>query len=116
MGHFARECRALKSQDRGRRDNFRQGFKAEEQAPKALMEIDGVGWDWSYMENDREDHALVADEEAIYHYKLALAQVESRLVEYKERENIETLKQEKEVVDGKLAGLLTASKDLDNLE
>nr|GEW32980.1 ribonuclease H-like domain-containing protein [Tanacetum cinerariifolium] len=77
----------------------------------------------------------------IYHYKLALAQVESRLVEYKEREvkyiekirtleyfnesykecietlkkKLETLKQEKERVDGKLAGLLTASKDLDNL-
>nr|GFD51112.1 hypothetical protein [Tanacetum cinerariifolium] len=28
---------------------------------------------------------------------------------------IETLKQEKEEVDGKLAGLLTASKDLDNI-
>nr|GEV07079.1 putative ribonuclease H-like domain-containing protein [Tanacetum cinerariifolium] len=77
----------------------------------------------------------------IYHYKLGLAQVESRLVEYKEREvkyckkiktiefrngsnnecieilkkKIETLKQEKEGVDGKLAGLLTASKNLDNL-
>nr|GFC25821.1 hypothetical protein [Tanacetum cinerariifolium] len=36
---------ASKSQDRGRRDNFRQGFKAEEQALKALMAIDGVGWD-----------------------------------------------------------------------
>nr|GEY09159.1 ubiquitin hydrolase [Tanacetum cinerariifolium] len=31
------------------------------------------------------------------------------------RKELETLKQEKEVVDGKLAGLLTASKDLDNL-
>nr|GEZ75989.1 ubiquitin hydrolase [Tanacetum cinerariifolium] len=77
----------------------------------------------------------------IYHYKLALAQVESRLVEYKEREvkyiekirtlefynesnkeciktlkkKLEILKQENEGVDGKLAGLLTASKDLDNL-
>nr|GEZ47460.1 hypothetical protein [Tanacetum cinerariifolium] len=71
----------------------------------------------------------------------ALAQVESRQVEYKEREfkyiekirtlefydegkveyietlkkELETLKQEKEVVDGKLAGLLSASKNLDNL-
>nr|GEV56729.1 ubiquitin hydrolase [Tanacetum cinerariifolium] len=49
----------------------------------------------------------------IYHYKLALAQVESRLVEYKEREvkyieKIRTL----EFYD---KGLLTASKDLDNL-
>nr|GFC36077.1 ribonuclease H-like domain-containing protein [Tanacetum cinerariifolium] len=160
-------------------------------APKALMAIDGVGWDWSYMANDEEGHTLVADEEAptefalmantsteskvfdnslcskdckknndslnskitdltdklfdannmIYHYKLALAQVESRLVEYKEREvkyiekiktfeyynegkkecieslrkELENLKKGKEVVNGKLAGLLTASKDLDNL-
>nr|GEV65972.1 hypothetical protein [Tanacetum cinerariifolium] len=45
MGHFARECRALKSQDKGRRDNYRQGSKVEEQAPKALMAIDRVGWD-----------------------------------------------------------------------
>nr|GEW41761.1 ribonuclease H-like domain-containing protein [Tanacetum cinerariifolium] len=165
--------------------------KAEEQAPKALMAIDRVGWDWSYMANEEEDHALVADEVVptefalmantsaeskvfdnslcskdckknndslnskitdltdklfdannyIYHYKLVLAEVESRLVEYKEREvkyiknirtleyynesykecietlkkKLETLKQEKEGVDGKLAGLLIASKDLDNL-
>nr|GEU83422.1 hypothetical protein [Tanacetum cinerariifolium] len=45
MGHFTRECRAPKSQDRGRRDNYRQGSKVEEQAPKALMVIDEVGWD-----------------------------------------------------------------------
>nr|GEW60283.1 hypothetical protein [Tanacetum cinerariifolium] len=77
----------------------------------------------------------------IYHYKLGLAQVKFRLVEYKERKvkycekirtlefrtesnnecieilkkKLETLKQEKDGVDGKLAGLLTASKDLDNL-
>nr|GFB10157.1 hypothetical protein [Tanacetum cinerariifolium] len=62
MGYFARECRAPRSQDRGRRDNYKQGSKAEEQAPKALMAIDGVGWDWSYMANEEEDHALVADE------------------------------------------------------
>nr|GFB05179.1 hypothetical protein [Tanacetum cinerariifolium] len=31
-------------------------------APKALMAIDEVGWDWSYMANDDENHALVADE------------------------------------------------------
>nr|GEZ48849.1 hypothetical protein [Tanacetum cinerariifolium] len=155
------------------------------------MAIDGVGWDWSYMANNEEDHALVADEESptefalmantsteskvfdnslcskyykknndslnskitdltdklfdaknmIYHYKLGLAQVESRLVEHKDREikycekirglefrtesnnecieilkkKLEILKKEKEGVDGKLAGFLTASKDLDNL-
>nr|GEW09112.1 hypothetical protein [Tanacetum cinerariifolium] len=63
MGHFARECRAPRNQDRRSRDNYRQWSKVEEQAPKALMAIDGVGWDWSYMENDEENHGLVADEE-----------------------------------------------------
>nr|GEZ94124.1 hypothetical protein [Tanacetum cinerariifolium] len=43
MGYFARECRAPISQERGRRGNYRQGSKPEEQALKALMEIDGVG-------------------------------------------------------------------------
>nr|GEU86717.1 hypothetical protein [Tanacetum cinerariifolium] len=41
MGHFARECRAPRSQEVGRRENYRQGLKEEEQAPKALMAIDG---------------------------------------------------------------------------
>nr|GFB04197.1 hypothetical protein [Tanacetum cinerariifolium] len=95
-----------------------------------------MGWDWSYMANDEENHALIADEETprefslmaktsaesevfdnslcskackknsdslnskiteltdklydaknmIYHYKLALAQVESRLAEHRSRE------------------------------
>nr|GFB87787.1 hypothetical protein [Tanacetum cinerariifolium] len=45
IGHFARECRAPRSQDEERRDNYRQWSKVEEQAPKALMAIDEVGWD-----------------------------------------------------------------------
>nr|GFC23043.1 hypothetical protein [Tanacetum cinerariifolium] len=158
------------------------------QAPRARTEEKE---DWIYMENDEEDHALVADKVAptefalmantsaenkvfdnslcskdckknndslnskitdltdklfdtnnfIYHNKLALAQVESRLVEYKEREvkyiekirsleyynksykecndslkkKLETLQPEKKGVDAKLTGLLTAAKDFDNL-
>nr|GFA05591.1 hypothetical protein [Tanacetum cinerariifolium] len=106
MGHFARDCRAPKNQERGRRDTYRQGSKAEEQTPKALMAIDGVGWDWSYMANDEEDHALVAE-----------APTEFALMADTSTENKEPkiLKQEKEVMDGKLAGLLSASKNLDNL-
>nr|GFB09384.1 hypothetical protein [Tanacetum cinerariifolium] len=51
MGHFVRECRTPRSQERGRKDNYRQGSKTKEKTPKALMEIDGAGWDWSYMAN-----------------------------------------------------------------
>nr|GFC88619.1 hypothetical protein [Tanacetum cinerariifolium] len=64
MGYFVRECRAPRSQDRGRRDDYRQGSKVEEQSPKALMAINEVGWDWSYMANDEENYALVAEKEA----------------------------------------------------
>nr|GEZ89365.1 hypothetical protein [Tanacetum cinerariifolium] len=45
MSYFAREYMAPRSQDRGKRDNYKQGSNVKEQAPKALMEIDGVGWD-----------------------------------------------------------------------
>nr|GEW23954.1 hypothetical protein [Tanacetum cinerariifolium] len=45
MGHLARKCKAPRSQDRGRRDNHRQGSKVEEQALKALMAIDGFADD-----------------------------------------------------------------------
>nr|GEZ70780.1 hypothetical protein [Tanacetum cinerariifolium] len=103
MGHFARECRAPRSQDKGRKDNYRKGSKVEEHAPKALMAIDRVGWDWSFMVNEEENHALVADEEAPIEFalmaktstevfdnslcsKACLSQVEARLVEFKNQE------------------------------
>nr|GEY66664.1 hypothetical protein [Tanacetum cinerariifolium] len=65
-----KECRAPRSQDRGRRENFKQGSKTEEQTPKALMAIDGVGWDWSYMAIEEENHALVANKEALTEFAL----------------------------------------------
>nr|GEV20987.1 hypothetical protein [Tanacetum cinerariifolium] len=63
-GHFARECRAPRSQDRGKRESYKQGPKEEEPTPKALMAIDGIRWDWSYLANEEENHALIADGEA----------------------------------------------------
>nr|GEU54799.1 hypothetical protein [Tanacetum cinerariifolium] len=59
-----RECRAPRSQDRGRRESYKQGHKEEEPAPKELIAIDGIGWDLSYIANEEENHALVADDEA----------------------------------------------------
>nr|GFB09301.1 hypothetical protein [Tanacetum cinerariifolium] len=80
MGHFARECRAPRSQERGRKESYRQGSKAEEKTPKALMAIDGVGWDWSYMANEGGDHALVADKETHIEFAL-MANTESKVKE-----------------------------------
>nr|GEV63471.1 reverse transcriptase domain-containing protein [Tanacetum cinerariifolium] len=93
MGHFARECRAPRSQDKGKRESYKQGPKEEEPAPKALMAIDGIGWDWSYMANKEENHALAADDEVLTEFSLMAKsssslknKVEARLVEFKEQE------------------------------
>nr|GFB94027.1 hypothetical protein [Tanacetum cinerariifolium] len=115
MGHFTRECRAPISQDRGRRDNYRQGSKAEEQAPKALMAIDRVGWDWSYMANDEEDHALVADEVAPTEFALMANTSATSKVFDNSLSSKDCKKNNDSLNNGKLAGLLKASKDLDNL-
>nr|GFA71659.1 hypothetical protein [Tanacetum cinerariifolium] len=42
----------------------------EEPTPKALMAIDGIGWDWSYMANEEENHALVADDKVPIEFAL----------------------------------------------
>nr|GEW25495.1 ribonuclease H-like domain-containing protein [Tanacetum cinerariifolium] len=159
----------------------------------SIQGSDVAGFDKSksYMANDEENHALIADEETptefalmaktsaeirvfdnslcskdckkntdslnnkitdltdklfdaknmIYHYKLGLAQVESRLVEHKDHEikycekikgleyktesskdyieslkkQVELIKKEKEELETKLTGFKTASKDLDSL-
>nr|GFB98213.1 hypothetical protein [Tanacetum cinerariifolium] len=111
MGYFARKCRAPRSQERGRRESYRQGPKAEENSLKALMAIDGIGWDWSYMANE-EDHALVADGETPTEFAL-MANIENKIKIL--TNEVVTLKEEKDVVDGKLARLLKSSKDLENI-
>nr|GEY63942.1 hypothetical protein [Tanacetum cinerariifolium] len=141
MGHFARECIAPRNQDRGKRDNYRQSTESKVFYNSLCSKDFKKNNDSLNSKITDLTDKLFDAKNMIYHYKLALAQVESRQVEYKEREvkyiekiktleyyheskkesietlkkELETLKQDKEVVDGKLAGLLTASKDLDNL-
>nr|GEV75264.1 transposase, MuDR, MULE transposase domain protein [Tanacetum cinerariifolium] len=74
--NLALECRSPRSQDRGKRarerererESYKKDPKVEEPAPKAMISIDGIGWDWSYMAKEDEaskNHALVADEEEV---------------------------------------------------
>nr|GEV88975.1 retrotransposon protein, putative, Ty1-copia subclass [Tanacetum cinerariifolium] len=62
------ECRSPRSQDRGKRESYKNYPKVEEPARKAMIAIDGIGWDWSYMaEEDKasKNHGLVTDEEEV---------------------------------------------------
>ncbi|GJQ97539.1 ribonuclease H-like domain-containing protein, partial [Tanacetum coccineum] len=54
MGHFARECRGPRNQDSRIRnqDSSRRTVNVEETSSKAMVAIDGAGFDWSYMEDD----------------------------------------------------------------
>nr|GEU78441.1 ribonuclease H-like domain-containing protein [Tanacetum cinerariifolium] len=54
MGHFARECKSPRSQESRPRnqDNSRKTMIVEDTSSKAMMTIDGVGFDWSYMADD----------------------------------------------------------------
>ncbi|GJT35578.1 hypothetical protein Tco_0925997 [Tanacetum coccineum] len=60
-----RADRSPMSQDRGKKESYKKDPKVEEPAPKAMIAIDGIRWDWSYMAEEDENHALVADEEEV---------------------------------------------------
>nr|GEW06144.1 hypothetical protein [Tanacetum cinerariifolium] len=85
-------------------------------------------WDWSYMANKEENHALVADEEAPTEFALmakSSSENEIKRLEFDlKNKNIkiknllnelEQIKKEKEGLDSKLTGFESASKDLDTL-
>ncbi|GJU48345.1 ribonuclease H-like domain-containing protein [Tanacetum coccineum] len=54
MGHFARECRGPRNQDSRNmnQDNSRRTINVEKTSSKAIVAIDGAGFDWSYMADD----------------------------------------------------------------
>ncbi|GJS16674.1 ribonuclease H-like domain-containing protein [Tanacetum coccineum] len=54
MGHFARECRGTRNQDSRNmnQDSSRRTVNVEETSFKAMLAIDGAGFDWSYMADD----------------------------------------------------------------
>ncbi|GJT33510.1 putative ribonuclease H-like domain-containing protein [Tanacetum coccineum] len=55
MGHFARECRAPKNKEGQFRyqDNTRKQGNNEDTSSKAMLAIDGVGFDWSDMAEEQ---------------------------------------------------------------
>ncbi|GJU62951.1 putative ribonuclease H-like domain-containing protein [Tanacetum coccineum] len=145
LGHFARECRAPRSKEGQFRnqDNTRKQGNNEDTS-KAMLAIDGVGFDWSDMaeEQVQTNMALMAfsDSEAST-YRRGLDTVEAQLVTYRKNEvlfskevvvlkrevgckqyeinmfktEFEKVKQEKDGSDFKIKKFDKASKDLDQL-
>ncbi|GJU04371.1 reverse transcriptase domain-containing protein [Tanacetum coccineum] len=133
MRHFARECRAPMSQDKSKRESYKKDPKVEEPSHKAMMAIDGIGWDWSFMAEENEaskNQALVAEEAIPTEFAL-MAQSSSssdneirvlerdlELKDYKIENltnELEEVKKERDGIDSKLEKFVHASKDLDQM-
>nr|GFB86562.1 hypothetical protein [Tanacetum cinerariifolium] len=111
MGHFARECRAHRSQDRGKRESYKQGPKEEnhalvsdEEVPtefalmaKSSSSSNNEVYDDSYCSKScrkntenlntkiiKLNEELSDCETDLYNYKRGLSQVEARLFKFKE--------------------------------
>ncbi|GKA07202.1 ribonuclease H-like domain-containing protein [Tanacetum coccineum] len=71
LRHFARECRGPRNQDNRSRnqDISRRTINVEEISSKAMLAIDGAGFDWSFMENEEvySDMALMAFSDSKVH-------------------------------------------------
>nr|GEU58334.1 hypothetical protein [Tanacetum cinerariifolium] len=126
LGHFARESRQLRNQDNRNKnqDSSRMTINVEETASKAMVAIDGAGFDWRYMADDEvpTNMAFIAfsdsKNEVIFCEQIAVLK---RDISYKDSEismfksELEKLKQEKESNQLKIENFNNASKSLDKL-
>ncbi|GJW29569.1 putative ribonuclease H-like domain-containing protein [Tanacetum coccineum] len=146
LGHFSRECRAPRSKEGQFRnqDNTRKQGNNEDKSSKAMLAIDGVGFDWSDMAEEQCDDLLVKLNESEFKattYKRGLATLEDQIITYKKNEvlfseeigvlkrevackdyeinvlksEFEKVKQEKDGIEFKIEKFDKASKDLDQL-
>nr|GEU60603.1 ribonuclease H-like domain-containing protein [Tanacetum cinerariifolium] len=124
MGYFTKECRGPRNQDSRNRyqDSFRRMVHVEESPSKAMVAINGVGFDWSYMAEDEvpKNMALMAFsdfETTLCENIVAL----TRDMSIKDSEinvlnsELEKIKQEKEGIQLKIAKFDNAYKNLDKL-
>ncbi|GJX01860.1 ribonuclease H-like domain-containing protein [Tanacetum coccineum] len=71
LGHFARECRGPRNQDKRIRnqDSSRRTINVEEISSKAMLAIDGASFDWSFVADGKfpTDMALMAFSDSEVH-------------------------------------------------
>ncbi|GKD44878.1 ribonuclease H-like domain-containing protein, partial [Tanacetum coccineum] len=122
LGHFARECRSPRNQDSRTRnqDSLKRTVNVEETSSKAMIAIDGAGFDWSFMGDEEvsTNMALMTfsnlefnkSEFDLATYKKGLAFVEEQLVFYKKNKvmfcnQIVVLKRDASFKDSEISAL-----------
>ncbi|GJV37956.1 ribonuclease H-like domain-containing protein [Tanacetum coccineum] len=100
MGHFARECKGPRNYDNRNKnqDSSRRTINMEETSSKAMVAIDGAGFDWSFMADDEAPTNMALrlsqtmriefnkSEFNLATYRRGLTFVEEQLVFYKKNE------------------------------
>ncbi|GJW02378.1 putative ribonuclease H-like domain-containing protein [Tanacetum coccineum] len=98
MGHFARECRVPRNKEGQFRnqDNTRKQGNNKDASSKAMLAINGVGFNWSDMEEEQvqtnmalmefSDSELNQTEFTAATYKRGLATVEEQFITYRKNE------------------------------
>ncbi|GJV75479.1 ribonuclease H-like domain-containing protein [Tanacetum coccineum] len=126
MGHFVRECRAPRNKE-GRfrnQDNTRKQGNNEDTSSKAMLAIDGIGFDWSDAAeeqvltnmalmafSDSENEVLFREEVAVLKREVACKDYEINIL----KSEFGKVKQEKEGIEFKIEKFDKASKELDKL-
>ncbi|GJR75280.1 retrovirus-related pol polyprotein from transposon TNT 1-94 [Tanacetum coccineum] len=122
LGHFARDCRGSRKQDskNWNQDSSKRTINVKDTSSKAMLAIDGAGFDWSYMVDDEVpiNMALMAFLDSKFNrsefnlatYKRGLAFVEEQLIFYKKNEvlfceQIVVLKRDISYKDSKISEL-----------
>nr|GEU56969.1 hypothetical protein [Tanacetum cinerariifolium] len=66
MGHFARDCRALRNQDSKHEESLRRSVPIEKSTPIALVSCDGLGgYDWSDQAEKGPNYASLSSDSKI---------------------------------------------------
>nr|GEY76727.1 copia protein [Tanacetum cinerariifolium] len=97
-GHFAKECRATRSQDTKHKESTRRTVHVETPASTSLVSCDGLGgYNWSDQAKEGPNYALMAytttssdskSELIVLGYKLGLDSVDERLKFFKTNESV----------------------------
>ncbi|GJY33145.1 ribonuclease H-like domain-containing protein [Tanacetum coccineum] len=126
MGHFVRECRAPRNKEGQfkNQNNTRKQGNNEDTSSKAMLAIDGVGFDWSDMAENRgldtveaqlvtyrKNEVLFSEEVVVLKREVGCKQYEINML----KTEFEKVKQEKDGIDFKIEKFDKASKDLDQL-
>nr|GEZ28327.1 hypothetical protein [Tanacetum cinerariifolium] len=112
MGHFARECKVPRNQENKTRNQeaTRTTVNIEDTSSKAMLEINGAGFDWSYMiDNEAPIKMAFMDLSDLEDIKIK----NSEIVVLKSK--LEKISNEKDAFETKIEIFENASQSLDKL-